>query len=97
MAASFTLKKHVDFVFDIEGVDGEFTIPAIGALTMDDMELVQQIADEKTSMAKKNELVKAFLLKYAPALADTGIGDVDYNLIFTAYEQAQGTAAGAGK
>lgn len=95
--ANFTLKKHVEFSFNIEGVDGLFTIPALGALTMEDMELIQKIADEKESLTKKNEFVKAFLLKYAPALADTGIGDVDYNIIFAEYEKAQGQNASAGK
>jgi len=96
MAASFTLKKHVDFVFDIEGVDGEFTIPALGSLTADAMQIIQNIADTK-EVAKKTELVKEFLHGYCPRLAECGIGDTDYSIIFNAYEQSQAQEYNAGK
>jgi hypothetical protein len=93
---AFTLKKHVDFTFDIEGVDGEFTIPALGSLTADAMQIVQNIAEAK-EVAKKTELVKEFLLGYCPQLKECGIGDTDYSIIFNAYEQSQAQAIKAGK
>lgn len=94
--AAFTLKKHVDFTFDIEGVEGEFTLPALGSLTADAMQLVQNIADEK-KVAQKTELVKGFILGYCPQLADCGIGDTDYSIIFNAYEQSQTQEGNSGK
>lgn len=96
MNANFTLPKHVDFTFDIEGVDGEFTIPAIGALTTEQAVALAEITQEETSLAKRHEKIKNFVLGIIPELEEKGIGENDYNIIFGAYWQAQ-NAADAGK
>ena len=96
MAASFTLPKHVDFTFDIAGVDGEFTIPAIGKLTTEQAVALAAIVTDDKNIKKKNAKIKTFLLDLVPELTDKGLGENDYNIIFGAYWQAQ-DAAEAGK
>jgi hypothetical protein len=94
MNANFTLPKHVDFTFNIEGVEGEFTLPAIGTLTTDQAVVIGELQNEK-SLAKRHEKIKSFLLGFHPELAEMGLGENDYNIIFGAYIQAQdGQTAG---
>ena len=94
MNANFTLPRHVDFTFNIEGVDGEFTLPAIGTLTTEQAVVIGELQNEK-SLAKRHEKIKSFLLGFHPELAEMGLGENDYNIIFGAYLQAQdGQTAG---
>lgn len=94
MNANFTLPRHVDFTFNIEGVDGEFTLPAIGTFTTEQAVVIGELQNEK-SLAKRHEKIKSFLLGFHPELAEMGLGENDYNIIFGAYLQAQdGQTAG---
>ena len=88
MNANFTLPKHVDFTFDIEGVDGEFTIPAIGALNTEQGIALALIQTEE-NLEKRHEKIKKFLIEMVPQLAEMGLGEHDYNIIFGAYFNSQ--------
>ena len=86
--ANFTLKAHRPFVFNIEGDETEYKIPAFGALSFDDvseMNATEKIKD----LAERGKRYKAFVLRYAPELEDLGLGDTDYILIANAYVESQ--------
>lgn len=83
--ADFVLKKRKDFVFALED-DPEklYHLPALRSLSFEDAQAMTKIDDEK-SIVKKGNLIRGFILKYAPELADKGISDMEYFEIFNAY------------
>ena len=94
MNVNFTLPKHVDFTFNLEGVDGTFTLPAIGTITSDQAAVLAELENEKKP-AKRHKIIKSFLLGFFPELAEMGLGENDYNIIFGLYIQSQnGQTAG---
>lgn len=86
--AKFTLKKHTVFTFDIEGVDKEFEIPAIGALSFEDVADFTSVSNTSDTIEQGNAC-KKFILKFAPDVEKLGIGDMDYVTIFNAYALSQ--------
>ena len=89
MNAHFTLPKHEEFVFHLDGVDGEFTLPAIGTLTSEQAFTIARTQLPETSVKEKHELMKGFLLEFCPELEEKGLGENDWNLIFGFYVQNQ--------
>lgn len=95
--ANFTLRRQEDFTFDLEGDPKTvYTIPASSNLDFKDAQLIANFGSEKT-LEKQGELVKEFILKYAPGLAEKGLSDMGYYAIITAYiehSQAQNGTLG---
>ena len=87
--ADFVLKKHVNFHFTIEGVEEGFDIPALGSLPFDDVDTIQKITDLKLTGVERGKATKQFIQKYCEGIEKTGIGDIDYNLILSAYIESQ--------
>jgi len=91
--ADFVLKKRKDFVFEVDGVEGEFTLPGRSALTFDDVALFDRLrSEEDTTM--RGSIIKEFILKHAPGLKKLDLADMAYLDIMQAYEIAQGRALG---
>lgn len=82
----FKIKKAQPFV--IEGVHGKYMIPAFSTLSADDMEEIFKLTPE-TPSAERMQIMKRFLLRFAPELAKENLGDVGYSQIFNAYEKEQ--------
>jgi len=88
--ADFTLKKRKDFTFALEDNPEEtYTLPALKSLSFEDAQTMTKIDDEK-NIVKKGNLIRGFILKYAPELADKGISDMEFFEIFNAYGLAAG-------
>lgn len=86
----FIVKKRRDFVFALEDApDKTFTLPALSSLGFDDVALVTQ-ANEEKDIVKRGALIQEFILKYAPGLADLGLGGMEYFEIYNAYGLAMG-------
>lgn len=86
--ANYTLKAHRPFVFNIEGDETEYKIPAFGALSFD--EVSEMNAMEKLKdLSERGKRYKAFVLRHVPELEDLGLGDADYFLIVSAYVESQ--------
>ena len=94
MANTYILKKREDFTFALESNPKKiYTIPALKSMSFEDAEEMVKI-DEESDIAKKGEKIKTFILKYAPELAEDGIGEMEYFDIFNAYGLNQGAAMG---
>lgn len=95
--ANFTLRKQQDFTFDLEGDPKTvYTIPVASNLNFKDAQLIANFDNEKT-LERQGELVKEFILKYAPGLADKGLSEMGYYTIITEYikySQAQNGTLG---
>ena len=88
--ADFIVRKRRDFVFAVEDApDQTFTLPAISSLGFEDVKLVTK-ANEEEDIVKRGQLIKEFILKYAPGLEDLGLGGMEYFEIYNAYGLAMG-------
>jgi hypothetical protein len=96
--ANFTLRKHEDFTFVLEDDPKTvYTLPAASNLGFKEAQLMANFGDE-TTIEKQGELVKEFILKYAPELEDKGLGDMEYYAILNAYiEHNQNQKKGLGE
>jgi len=82
----YKIKKAQPFV--IEGQNGKYMIPAFSTLSTDDMEGILSLTPE-TPTAERMQVMKKFLLRFAPGLETEGLGDIGYSQIFAAYEKEQ--------
>ena len=90
--AAFTLKKRKDWSFALEDdPEKTYTLPALKSLSFEDAQLMTKIDDEK-SIVKKGNLIKEFILKYAPELKGKTLGDMEFFEIFIAYGLNEGKA-----
>lgn len=81
----FVIKRRKDFVFAIEDApDQTYTLPTLSGLGFEDAQLLVKIDGEK-DLAKRGPLVRDFILRFAPQLADAGVGDMQYLEIYNAY------------
>ena len=88
--ADFTLKKRKAFVFALEDdPEVSYTLPALKSLSFEDAQTMTKI-DEEKNIVKKGNLIRGFILKYAPELSSTGLGDMEYFEIFNAYGLNEG-------
>ena len=88
--ADFTLKKRKAFVFALEdNPEQTYTLPSLKNLSFEDAQTMTKI-DEEKNIVKKGNLIRGFILKYAPALADKNISDMEYFEIFNAYGLNEG-------
>lgn len=88
--ADFIVKKRRDFVFAVETApDQTFTLPASSALEFEDAKLMAAAAAED-DIVKRGEIIKAFVLKYAPGLKQIGLSGMEYFEIYNAYALAMG-------
>lgn len=88
--ADFIVRKRRDFVFAVEDApEKTFTLPAISSLGFEDVKLVTK-ANEEEDIVKRGKLIQEFILKYAPGLADLGLGGMEYFEIYNAYGLAMG-------
>ena len=72
--ADFIVRKRRDFVFAVEDApEKTFTLPAISSLGFEDVKLVTK-ANEEEDIVKRGKLIQEFILKYAPGLAELGLG-----------------------
>ena len=84
---AFIIKKPEPFI--IKGEKGEYLIPALTTLSIDQIGDVMLLTPE-TPVAERIAAVKAFLLRMAPGLEEEDLGDYGYAQIFGAYEKEQG-------
>lgn len=78
------------FSFQLQGhPEKTFVIPPISCVGYKDVELFNKINDEE-DFEKRGELVKSFILKYAPEVEDLVAGEMMYFEIFNAYGLEQG-------
>ena len=82
----FKIKKAQPFI--IEGANGKYMIPAFSSLSTDDVSEILTLKPE-TPAAERVQIMKRFLLRFAPELKSEGLGDVGYSQIFGAYEKEQ--------
>lgn len=82
----FKINKAKPFV--IEGEHGKYMIPAFSSLSADDMEEIFKLSPE-TPTGERMQVMKRFLLRFAPELEKEELGDVGYSQIFNAYEKEQ--------
>lgn len=82
----YKIKKAQPFV--IEGENGKYMIPAFSTLSTEDMAEILQMTPE-TPTAERMQIMKRFLLKFAPGLETEELGDIGYSQIFAAYEKEQ--------
>lgn len=82
----YKIKKAQPFI--IEGQNGKYMIPAFSSLSTEDMGEILQLKPE-TPTAERMQILKRFLLRFAPELENEGLGDMGYSQIFTAYEKEQ--------
>ena len=87
----YIIKKRESY--KITGAKGEYTIPAITDLSIDDVELLTEYSESQDAK-RKVEICKEFLLKYAPDLEKEEIGDMQYFMIFNDYNTSQGQDLG---
>lgn len=91
--ADFTLKRRKDFVFSLEDDPGKtYTLPALKSLSFEDAQIMTRI-DEEKDLVKKGNLIRDFILKYAPDLEDADLGGMEYFEIFNAYGLNEGKEA----
>ena len=75
--------------FVIEGQNGKkYTIPAFNSLSTEDVKEIMELKPD-TPTEQRMQVLKRFLLKFAPELESEGLGDVGYSQIFGAYEKEQ--------
>ena len=82
----YKIKKAQPFV--IEGQNGKYMIPAFSSLSTEDMGEILQLTPE-TPTAERMQIMKRFLLRFAPGLESEELGDMGYSQIFSAYEREQ--------
>lgn len=87
----YKIGKHAPY--SIQGVKAKYQIPAPEMIDFDDYDDFD-VFNRSNSQREKGEIAKKFLLKYAPALADEGISDVEYLLIFSDYNSSYGNRQG---
>lgn len=92
--ADFVLKKRKDFVFEIDGAKGQFTLPGRSSLSFDDVALFDRLRRTEADTTQRGNIIKEFILKYAPGLEELDLADMAYLDIMQAYEIAQGRALG---
>jgi hypothetical protein len=91
--ADFTLKRRKDFYFSLEDdPDKVYVLPALKSLSFEDAQAMTKIDDEQ-DLVKKGNLVRDFILKYAPELEDKDLGGMEYFEIFNAYGLNEGKEA----
>ena len=80
----YSIKKPQPFV--IKGEKGDYLIPAMSSLNVDQMgDILTMVPD--TPAAEKVAITKAFLLRMAPDLKNEDLGDWGYFQIYMAYEK----------
>lgn len=89
--ADYIVRKHRGFTFALEGCTDVYTLPALSQLSFAEAEMMRKI-DQAEDLEKRGKLVKEFVLKYAPALNDADIGDMEYFSIFNEYALSEGKA-----
>ena len=82
----YKIKKAQPFI--IEGQNGKYMIPAFSTLSTEDMEGILSLTPE-TPTAERMQVMKRFLLRFAPGLEAEELGDIGYSQIFAAYEKEQ--------
>lgn len=82
----YKIKKAQPFV--IEGQNGKYMIPAFSSLSTENMGEILQLTPE-TPTAERMQIMKRFLLRFAPGLESEELGDMGYSQIFSAYEREQ--------
>jgi thioredoxin reductase len=82
----YKIKKAQPFI--IEGQNGKYMIPAFSTLSTEDMEGILSLTPE-TPTAERMQVMKKFLLRFAPGLETEELGDIGYSQIFAAYEKEQ--------
>lgn len=88
--ADFVLKKHSEFTFALEeDTDRVYKLPPMSKLSFEEMQLTLKIADEK-NLVKQGRMVKDFILSYVPELADKGLSDAEYLMIYNEYGLSEG-------
>ena len=88
--ADFTLKRRKDFQFSLEDEpDKIYTLPALKSLSFEDAQAMAKIDDEE-DLVKKGNLVRAFILKYAPELEEKNLGGMEFFEILNAYGLNEG-------
>lgn len=84
---AYVITKPQPFI--IKGEKGEYLIPALKTLSIDQIGDVMALTPD-TLPAERVAAVKSFLLRLAPGLEEEGLGDFGYAEIFAAYEKEQG-------
>ena len=88
--ADFIVRKRRDFVFALEDAPEQtFTLPALSSLGFEDAKLIVQVNEEK-DIVRRGEIIRDFVLKYAPGLKDLQLGGMEYFEIYNAYRLAMG-------
>lgn len=88
--ADFTLKRRKDFCFSLEEEPNKvYVLPALKSLSFEDAQAMTKI-DEESDIVKKGNLVRDFILKYAPELEDKNLGGMEFFEIFNAYGLNEG-------
>lgn len=82
----YKIQKAQPFI--IEGANGKYMIPAFASLSAEDMSEILQLTPE-TPTVERIQIMKRFLLRFAPELEKEGLGDIGYSQIFSAYEKEQ--------
>lgn len=82
----YQIKKHKPYI--IKGQKGTYEIPPMVGLDFEDAAAFVDFNSDPSDAAKRIKIAKDFLLKYAPGLADEGIGDFEYFLIFNDYNSS---------
>ena len=88
--ADFTLKRHKDFQFSLDdNPEKVYVLPALRSLGFEDVQVMTKIDDEQ-DIVKRGNMVRDFILKYAPELEDLNLGGMEYFEIFNAYGLHEG-------
>lgn len=88
--ADFIVRRRRDFVFAVEDApEKTFTLPGPSSLSFEDAAITEPL-NRETDIAKRGEIIKRFVLKFAPGLEALDIGDLDYVEIYNAYILAVG-------
>ncbi len=88
--AAFTLKKRKDWSFALEDEPKKiYTLPALSGLSYEEADRMKKIG-ELTEISEQGPMIKEFILRYAPELADKNLGDMEYYEIFNAYGMSEG-------
>ena len=83
--ADFVLTKRRDFVFALEdSPEKTYTIPAVSRLSFEDAQTLVKI-DEQKDIVKRGNMIRDFILKHIPELADKGLSGMEYFELYRAY------------
>lgn len=92
--ADFVLSRKKDFTFALDSDGGKvYTLPPITSLPFEDVQLLTK-ANEETDFVKRGNMIKKFILEYAPELEEIGLGAMEYFDIYNAYGINYGKQAG---